>query len=261
MKIGFFGLNDYGFAILKILFESNNYEIIFATNKSKKVPHVSSIERQFVKYCYDNQISFLGNVNANDTEIINLAAKTDLCIIGGYDRILKNPIIKAPKRGIINTHLGLIPENRGCNPTMWAILEDIPQGFTTYYLNENIDHGEIISRVSDKTLVNMTSKDVYDRLTQLAIEDFPFTLEKIKKNQSLGIPDSKGRYFKQGLPNNGYISFTWEKNYIKKFSDALWFPPYEPAKIIIENKTYYVRVNKIKDNNMDCELMDENPNI
>ena len=36
-----------------------------------------------------------------DLNIVELAKKTDLCIIGGYDKILKSSIINAPKFGVI----------------------------------------------------------------------------------------------------------------------------------------------------------------
>ncbi|CAE7851767.1 fmt [Symbiodinium microadriaticum] len=64
--------------------------------------------------------------------MVDRASRTDLVVIGGYDGILKKPFLSAPKHGVINTHLGLLPQNRGCCPTLWAQLHGRPQGFTTY---------------------------------------------------------------------------------------------------------------------------------
>ena len=261
MKIGFLGLSDYGFSILKFMHESNDFEIVFTSSKSKKMNHIDFLEQKFEKYCFSNNLNYLGNINANNEAVVDLAKETDLCVIGGYDKILKKPIIGAPKLGIINTHFGLIPENRGCNPTMWAILEDIDQGFTTYYVNENIDYGNIISKVSDSSIKNVTVKEAYDKITNLAIKDFPKSINKIKKNISYGLPRNKGRYFKSGIPNNGYISLSWDRNYIKKFSDALWFPPYKPAMIKTDEKDFYVKVIDSNKDKITLELFDENTNF
>ena len=260
-SIGFFGLSDYGFGILKWLVDESDYKVSFVTGKSKKVYHVSGIEKDLIKYCYDKKLTYLGNVNVNDLNIVELAKKTDLCIIGGYDKILKSSIINAPKFGVINTHFAIIPYNRGCNPTMWAILKNIPQGSTTYYVNENIDHGDIISIVRDDNLVDVTAREAYDRITELSLEDFPNVMKNIEEGKSSGVPKEEGRYFKQGLPNDGYLSFDLDKDYLKRFSDALWFPPYKPARFKSNGKEYFVKILKVDDNKIKCEIYDEDTNF
>lgn len=48
---------------------------------------------------------------------------------------------------IINCHPGIIPAVRGLDAFKWSIFDMQPIGNTLYYINENIDSGEIISIV------------------------------------------------------------------------------------------------------------------
>jgi methionyl-tRNA formyltransferase len=257
MKIGFLGINDYGFEILKFLVE-NNYSIVFVTGKSKKIAHATKLEPNLEKYCQENFLNYLGNVDCNTPEICEIAKKTDLCIIGGYDKILKNEFLSSPTKGVINTHFGIIPENRGCNPTMWAIMEDIEQGATTYWVEKNIDYGNTISTLRFPELKNKTSKEAYDYITEQTIKDFPKVLEKIKKNEIERTMENTGVYHTKKLPNDGIIDLTCDFETIKKVSDSMWFPPYKPGKTIINGKEFFIKVNQIGLGTLNVTLFDTN---
>lgn len=61
-------------------------------------------------------------------------------------RILKKRVIRNVKKGIVNFHPGLIPENRGLNAVKWAVVLDIPQGVTAHFIDEKVDRGRIIGK-------------------------------------------------------------------------------------------------------------------
>ena len=257
-KIGFFGISTYGLNIFKHLIESD-YEIIFATLKSKPMAHVDKLQKEYIALCKKYNIPMLGSVDVNNKETVALAKNTDLCIIGGYDKILKSEILNAPTLGIINTHFGIIPENRGCNPVMWAIIDNITQGATTYWVNENIDYGKVIDTLSRPDLTNVTAKEAYDSITEDCTNRFPYILQKIEEGYLEREMDSEGIYHKAGIPNQGYLSLDWDKEKIKRYSDALWFPPYKPAKIKDTDK--FIRIIDVKNNKITCEIFDEDTNF
>ncbi len=260
MKIGILGISTFGFGLIKWLV-SNNYEIIFVTGKFKKAAHVSNLEKDVLSFCLINKINHIGNVDCNSKEIIDIAKKTDLCIIGGYDKILKSEIINAPKLGVINTHFGIIPENRGCNPVMWGIIDKIEQGSTTYWVEDKIDFGKVILTIREPNLVDKTSEYIYNKISQLSIDAIPEIMNRIKNNFIERTMKHEGKYYKQGIPNNGYISLEWSNEKIKRYSDALWFPPYAPAKIKFGKREYFVCVENKKNEKFKIKLYDENPHI
>lgn len=73
----------------------------------------------------------------------------DLIYVWSYPMILPEEIIKIPKYGCINVHLGLLPEYRGVNGVRWALLNgEEKTGVTIHFMDSGIDSGKIISRVT-----------------------------------------------------------------------------------------------------------------
>jgi methionyl-tRNA formyltransferase len=78
-------------------------------------------------------------------------------------RILSKNVIENFSKGIINFHPGVLPENRGLDNLKWAIYNNLPQGVTTHFIDENIDVGfeiykELIEIDGDDTLFDVNSK-------------------------------------------------------------------------------------------------------
>jgi methionyl-tRNA formyltransferase len=67
-------------------------------------------------------------------------------IVLGDTRIIQGNISKIPKIGIINSHPGYLPDVRGNNPYIWAIIHDLPQGCSIHFIDENVDTGDVILR-------------------------------------------------------------------------------------------------------------------
>lgn len=225
MKIGFFGISKYGMGYLRKI-----NDVAFATSKFKKVPHIKKLELELESYCNERGIPYLGNVDAN--ECINRCKEVDLCVFGGYDKIVGKEFLEAPKYGVINTHFGLLPENRGCNPVMWSILEGKPLGFTTYFVSEKIDAGQTIERYQYSGSGRLTSFEAYNILCDIAVDRFPDVLKRIEESV----------YHKAGMPNDSWIDWNWDNDYLLRFSDALYFPPYPGARAIVNGKEVEVRI-------------------
>jgi methionyl-tRNA formyltransferase len=69
----------------------------------------------------------------------------DLIVVAGFSRILKRPLIGAPRLGCINVHLSLLPLYRGPEPNYWVLANfEQKTGVTIHYLDEGIDSGDII---------------------------------------------------------------------------------------------------------------------
>lgn len=60
----------------------------------------------------------------------------------GY--ILKSKTIRAPKRGLINKHAGLLPANRGLLPYFWARMKNQDQGVSFHEIIKEVDSGALL---------------------------------------------------------------------------------------------------------------------
>ena len=83
--------------------------------------------------------------NHNDEQTLQILKKyePDYILLGGT-RILKEPIIKSVKFGVLNSHPAILPKYRGLDCIPWSILAGDPVGATVHYIDPGVDSGPII---------------------------------------------------------------------------------------------------------------------
>ncbi len=95
----------------------------------------------------------------------------DIGIIAAYGKIIPPEIFNLPKHGIIVVHPSLLPKYRGPTPIQSAILNgDNESGVTIMKMDEEIDHGDIISTASYKMPNTATFKEINTDLWQMGAE-------------------------------------------------------------------------------------------
>lgn len=58
--------------------------------------------------------------------------------------IYREPTIKAFRLGILNSHIGILPDYRGRNVMEWSLLQGEPVGVTVFFVDSGIDTGRAI---------------------------------------------------------------------------------------------------------------------
>ena len=77
------------------------------------------------------------------------ALAPDLIWVNSYSMILRDDLLTCARLGGINIHSALLPRNRGCNPTQWAIIKgEHETGVTLHEINSGLDTGPIIDQQS-----------------------------------------------------------------------------------------------------------------
>jgi methionyl-tRNA formyltransferase len=69
----------------------------------------------------------------------------DLIVFAGGN-ILRKSLLDVPRLGVLNVHLGLLPEIRGMSSPEWSLLNQVPVGITLHYMDEGIDTGPVLQR-------------------------------------------------------------------------------------------------------------------
>lgn len=96
-----------------------------------------------------------------------------------------------PKLGTFNLHAALLPQYRGAAPINWAIINgDTQTGITTFFLDHNIDTGNIIQRVPVPILDTDNAEDVHDKLMVLGSDLVIETVDNIIADNIHPIPQS-----------------------------------------------------------------------
>jgi phosphoribosylglycinamide formyltransferase-1 len=92
-------------------------------------------------------------------------AGVELVVLAGFMRVLKEPMLAAFRRRIINIHPSLLPKFPGLEAWKQALAagEKIT-GCTVHYVDEKIDHGEIIAQREVPILPNDTAETLHARI-------------------------------------------------------------------------------------------------
>jgi phosphoribosylglycinamide formyltransferase-1 len=111
-----------------------------------------------------------------ENELVNMLreAHVDLVVLAGFMRVLHAPMLKAFPRRIINIHPSLLPKFPGLEAWKQALAagEEV-SGCTVHYVDEKIDHGEIIAQREVRILPDDTAESLHARIQIAERELYP----------------------------------------------------------------------------------------
>ena len=213
MKIVFFGNPEFAATSLEHLNSFNNISVeLVITNPDKKmgrglIKKTSPVKETALKFSYkilecndlldDNLYNTLKSINA------------DLFIVVAY-KFIPEKIYRLPKKGAINLHASLLPKYRGASPIQYSLLNgDDKTGLTTFYLNNAIDKGNIISQLELPINDRITFNDLYKELSILGKTILKDTINKIisNKDQSMIVNNKKNEYRAPKIKKTDYKEY------------------------------------------------------
>ena len=101
-------------------------------------------------------------------------AGVDLVVLAGFMRVLHAPMLKAFRRHIINIHPSLLPKFSGVEAWKQALAAgEKVTGCTVHYVDEKIDHGEIIAQREVSILPKDTPESLHARIQIAERELYP----------------------------------------------------------------------------------------
>ncbi len=94
----------------------------------------------------------------------------DVILFAGGN-ILRKPLLDVPRLGVLNAHLGLLPEVRGMSSPEWSLLNNVPVGITLHFIDEGIDTGPILRKYEFPEAASCESlDDLRNRLIAFGID-------------------------------------------------------------------------------------------
>jgi len=94
---------------------------------------------------YDFPITVCSDQNAPKSIACLREWSPDLIVFTGGN-ILRKLLLGVPRLGVLNVHLGLLPEIRGMSSPEWSLLQGVPPGITIHSMDAGIDTGPILQR-------------------------------------------------------------------------------------------------------------------
>jgi len=112
-------------------------------------------------------------------------ADVELVVLAGFMRVLKSPTLAAFPRRIVNIHPSLLPKFPGIEAWKQALVAaEKVTGCTVHYVDEKIDHGDVIARREVPILPNDTPESLHARIQIAEHELYPAVIGRICRDFS-----------------------------------------------------------------------------
>ncbi|ADY52667.1 methionyl-tRNA formyltransferase [Pseudopedobacter saltans DSM 12145] len=145
------------------------------------------------KYATEHNLKVLQPVKLKDPGFISelRALKADLQIVVAF-RMLPEIVWNMPPKGTINLHASLLPQYRGAAPINWAILNgDKESGVTTFFLQHEIDTGNILFKEKIDIQEDMTAGELHDKLMFVGAELLVKTIKAVESGDYVEKPQDQ----------------------------------------------------------------------
>lgn len=166
----------------------------------------------------------------------------DIILSIHYRNIIPKQLLDKARLGGVNLHPSLLPLYKGAHSVSWSLINgDEYTGYSYHYMDETLDTGKIIYQEKIAIDPMDTSFSLFHKQILTALPKLPLILDKILAGEKGESQISEGSYYSRTLPFNGKINTDWSIDKIKRFINAMYFPPFTPA--IVEFEGRYVEIN------------------
>ena len=259
-KIIFFGTPDFALRSLELI-NSHCDILCVVTSQDKKSGRGLRIHQSEVKkFSIINNILIKQPEDLKNIDFINQikSMNADLFIVVAFRKIPKE-VYSVPKLGTINLHASLLPDYRGAAPINWALINNEKvTGVTTFFINEKIDHGDIISKKEVLIDNDDDYKSLYRKLSIIGSNLLLETIMMVYKGKFQIISQSKVNNKKKAPKlNSENTRINWEDNTERILGMIRGLSPSPGSWTILKNGENEVRMKIIKANFYRNNLLDK----
>ena len=189
------GTPDFAVEPLRRLVEAGKNIVAVITMPDKPAGRGHKIQFSPVKeYALSVGLPILQPTNLKDPEFIEelRSYQADLQIVVAF-RMLPEIVWNMPPLGTFNLHASLLPQYRGAAPINWAVINgETETGITTFFLQHEIDTGNIIMQEKITIAPDDNAGIVHDRLMMLGADLVLKTVEQIESGNISSMPQPEG---------------------------------------------------------------------
>jgi methionyl-tRNA formyltransferase len=249
MRIIFMGTPEFAVPSLDILIKNGYNVVAVVTAPDKPAGRGLQMAHSAVKeYAVKNGLKVLQPEKLKDEQFIEelKGLKADVQVVVAF-RMLPEVIWNMPPKGTFNLHASLLPQYRGAAPLNWAIINgETETGVTTFFLQHEIDTGDIILQDKEPILDSDNVGTLYERMKLKGAELVLKTIQTIeignvKTQKQLYVQEVKlaPKIFKE----HGKIN--WHKKASEIHNLVRGLSPYPAAYFSLNGKTCKIFSSKI----------------
>ena len=194
-RIIYMGTPDFAVLPLQRLVEGGYNVVAVITMPDKPVGrHHDVLQQSPVKqYALSQGIPVLQPERLKDEIFLETlrSYEADLQVVVAF-RMLPEVVWAMPRLGTFNLHAALLPQYRGAAPINWAIINgDKETGITTFFLDHDIDTGQVIYRQAVPIYEDDDVEKVHDRLMVLGADLVLRTIDDVERGVVKPIPQDQ----------------------------------------------------------------------
>lgn len=193
MRIVFMGTPAFAIPSLQLLIQSHHQLVGIVTNPDKPAGRGNKIIASPVKRFGEEQdIPVLQPTDFLDQGFLSQlkAINADLFLVVAF-KILPAEVFELPPRGTVNLHASLLPKYRGAAPINWALINGEKEtGVTTFFIEKNVDTGEILLQEKVSVGEDMTAGELHDLLAEVGARVLLKTADGLESGELVAIKQS-----------------------------------------------------------------------
>ena len=197
-RIAYFGTPEFAASQLEAILKAGYEVAVVVTMPDKPAGRGRKIQYSDVKKtALEHNLPLLQPEKLKSPEFLEQLAsyQANLFIVVAF-RMLPAVVWQMPELGTFNLHASLLPQYRGAAPINFAIINgETETGLTTFFLNEEIDKGEVIMREKVAIRLDETAGELHDELMLLGNKVVVETIKAIEN----GVTNPKSQ---EELTNN-----------------------------------------------------------
>lgn len=243
MKFAWVGFHAEGLAALRALLEARAPIAAVLTLKPELAAKRSGVI-DYAPLCaeYGVPLHHIAGINEPDAYHVLESIAPDVIFVIGWHQIVRPPVMRLAKRGLIGAHASVLPHNRGSAPVNWTIIRGERQaGNTLMWLAEGVDEGDIIAQRAFPITPYDTCATLYAQVGASNRDMLLEVLPRLLAGERPGRPQERGNepVLPRRRPTDGRIAWDAPAARVYDFIRALT-RPYPGAFSSLEGKQWWI---------------------
>lgn len=191
---------------------------------------------------YGVPLHHIAGINEPQAFHILEALQPDVIFVIGWHQIVRPPVMRLARRGLIGAHASVLPHNRGSAPINWAIIRgERETGNTLMWLAEGVDEGDIIAQRAFPITPYDTCATLYAQVAASNREMLLEVLPQLMAGERPGRPQARGDepVLRRRRPADGRITWDCPAERVYDFVRAL-ARPYPGAFSSLDGKQWWI---------------------
>jgi methionyl-tRNA formyltransferase len=170
VKIVFMGTPEFSVPSLEALHAAGHDLVLVVTQPDRPKGRGRRIKPPPVKKAAQKLgLAVIQPDTLRDEKVLERLSSTeaDFFIVVAFGQLLRETVLKMPKRACINVHASLLPKYRGPAPIHWAVINGEKEtGITTMLMDKGLDTGDMLMTAREAIADTDTAGSLHDRLAQ-----------------------------------------------------------------------------------------------